>query len=281
MANQAVHLYQSQRLCDHRATVLTIASGKGGVGKTNITTNLAIKLARSGKKVLLLDADMSLGNVDLVMDVKSRYNITHLLSGKKTAEQIVRTGPEGVRVICGGSGIEKLAEINEFQRHHILQKLHSLQEQNDVILIDSAAGISHSVVGFCLCADQTLVVTTPEPTAITDAYGMIKVLVKNNYQGKIILVVNMADNDQQARVTYQRISNVVRRFLNAEIYYAGAVLRDPKLLSAVRKRVPTVLAYPKSRFSRSISTMAAKLSDDMPAVPYRESFFKKIADWLF
>jgi len=182
MTNETLYLQQIMESHKRPASVLAITSGKGGVGKTNITANLGICLAASGKKVLLVDADFSLGNLDIVMNFKNRYNISHLIYDGKSIEEIIHTGPEGIDIICGASGLEELANINEFQRRRLLKELSKLQNDNDMIIIDTAAGISRSVVGFCLSANNVLVVTTPEATAMTDAYAMIKVLVGNRFR---------------------------------------------------------------------------------------------------
>lgn len=263
-----------------QAEVLAITSGKGGVGKSNIAANLAVCLACSQKRTVLLDADLSLGNLDIIMGLRSKYNISHMLDGKKCLDDIVQIGPEGVEVICSTSGLERLANLNEFQRQRLLRELSKLQENSDALIIDTAGGISKSVVGFCLAANQVLVVTTPESTAITDAYAMIKVLVRNGFAGRISLVVNMAETVAEGRRTYQQIASVAMRFLNAHIYGAGVILRDERLASAIRLKKPVVLAYPKAKISTSLSALAAKLGSGLAAQPYNEGFFRKVVNWF-
>jgi len=279
--NEELHLRQMMKNCSRPAEVLAITSGKGGVGKTNISANLAICLAASQKKVLLFEADMALGNLDLVMDISSKYNISHMISGRKSIEEIIHIGPEGLEIICGASGFEELANINQFQRQRLLEELSRLGSNNDLIVIDTAAGISRSVVGFCLAADHVLVVTTPEPAAMTNAYAMIKVLVRNRFIGRISVVVNMAKTIAEGKKTYQQIANVARRFLNANIYDAGVLRFDERLLCAVRARKPVVLAYPKAQITSSLTALAAKLSNFSAAKLTDEGFFKKVVDWFF
>ncbi|MBC8470238.1 MAG: MinD/ParA family protein [Planctomycetes bacterium] len=281
MTNETLYLQQMMESHKRPASVLAITSGKGGVGKTNITANLGICLAASGKKVLLVDADFSLGNLDIVMNVNNRYNISHLIYDGKSVEEIIHTGPEGIDMICGASGLEELADINEFQRLRLLKELSKLQNDNDVILIDTAAGISKSVVGFCLSANNVLVVTTPEATAMTDAYAMIKVLVGNRFTGQISLVVNMAQSIQEGKKTYEKIANVAGRFLNAHVYNAGILLKDERLSCSVRLRKPVVLAHPKSQITSSLATLAAKLSNSESSEFGDEGFFKKVVNWFF
>ncbi len=281
MGSGALYLQQVTESYRGRAEVLAITSGKGGVGKTNIAANLAICLAASRKKVLLFDADMSLGNLDVIMNINSKYNISHIISGRKSIEEVVHVGPEGVEIICGGSGLEKLANIGEFQRQRLLRELYRLQRDVDAVVIDTAAGISKPVVGFCLSADHVLVVTTPEATAMTDAYGMIKVLVGNRFAGRISVIVNMAETIAEGKKTYQQIANVARRFLNAQVYNAGVLLKDELLSKAVRLRTPVVLAYPKSQITSSLVALAAKLSSSLAAQPDDEGFFRKVVNWFF
>lgn len=281
MRNEALHLQQMVESCPRQAKVLAITSGKGGVGKTNISANLAICLAASGKKVLLVDADMSLGNLDVIMNLNNKYNISHMLNGRKSLEEIIHTGPAGVEVVCGVSGLEDIANLNEFQRQRFLKELSALQGNNDAIVIDTAAGISKSVIGFCLAADHVLVVATPEATAMTDAYAMIKVLAGNSFGGRISLIVNMAHTISEGKKTYQQISGVAKRFLNIHVYDAGVLLRDEQLVSAVRQRKPVVLAYPGARVSCSIVALAARLSSNASAAETRGSgFFRKVVEWF-
>lgn len=281
MRNESLYLQQMMESHKRPANVLAITSGKGGVGKTNISANLAICMAASRKKVLLVDADFSLGNLEVVMNVNSKYNISHMINDGKSIEEIIHIGTEGVEMICGASGLEELANINEFQRRRLLNELSRLQNDNDVIIIDTAAGISRLVVGFCLSSDHVLVVTTPEATAMTDAYAMIKVLVGNRFAGQISLIVNMACSIAEGKKTYQKIANVSGRFLNAHVYNAGVLIKDEHLSSAVRMRKPVVLAYPKSQITSSLVALAAKLSNSVAARPDDEGFFKKVANWFF
>jgi len=280
MANHAVNIRQLSSSAGASARVLAVTSGKGGVGKTNIAANLALCLAASRKRVLLWDADISLGNLDLVMNIQSRYNISHVVNGYKQVEDIIQQGPRGLRVICGASGLDQLADISPHEQHRLLQYLAGLQSQSDVILVDTAAGISNSVVSFCLAADQVLVVTTPEASAMTDAYGMIKVLVRKQYAGPISVVVNMAHSAAEGRRTYQRLAEVAARFLQANLYYAGVLLKDDRVCSAVRSRKPVVLAYPRSQISSSFAALAARLADMHCDRDVRKGFFRRVLRWL-
>ena len=280
MPNQALNLHALAETGPSAATVLAITSGKGGVGKTNIAANLAICLAAANRRVLLWDADMSLGNLDLVMNIHSKYNISHVISGRKSMEEIIQPGPKGLRVVCGASGLDRLADITDGEQYRLQEHLGRLQQETDMILVDTAAGISRSVVGFCLAADRVLVVTTPEATAMADSYGMIKVLVRKGYRGPISLVVNMARSAVEGKQVYQRMANVAQRFLRTNVYYAGTLLKDERLCAAVRLRTPVVLAYPKSEISTSLAALAARLAGTKRHDESDDSFFRRVVRWL-
>jgi flagellar biosynthesis protein FlhG len=279
MGDQAVNLHLSQTR-GSLAKVFAVTSGKGGVGKTNIAANLAICLATLNKRVLLLDADISLANVDVVMDIRSKYDISHVIDGRKRMEEIIQPGPRGIQVICGASGLDKLADMGEGNQRRILHHLCRLQMQTDTIVVDTAAGISGSVVNFCLASDHVLVVTTPEATAMTDAYGMIKVLARKRYAGPISVVVNMARTLAEGKRTYQRLAAVAGKFLQRDLYFAAVLPRDERLCTAVRSRQPVVLAYPKAQISSSLAMLAARLIDARGETRISEGFFRKVARWL-
>jgi len=267
--------------CRRPARVLAITSGKGGVGKTNISANIGVCLAASGRRVLLLDADMSLANLDVVLNLGSRYNISHVLNGQRSIRDVVYPGPAGLGVVCGASGLEELADLSEFQRRRILDELSQLSDDHDLIVIDTAAGISRSVVGFCLAADDVLVVTTPEATAIMDAYAMIKVLARHECKGRVSLVVNMADSPAEGKKTYQQISNVAARFLGVHVYDAGTLLRDDRVGASVKLREPVVLAYPKAPITLSLAALAAKVDSGANVGRQPTGFFRRVADLFF
>jgi len=281
MGTEAMELKRMMATCRRPARVLAITSGKGGVGKTNISANIGVCLAASGRRVLLLDADMSLANLDVVLNLGSRYNISHVLSGQRTIREVVYPGPAGLGVVCGASGLEELADLSEFQRRRVLEELTQLGDDNDLIVIDTAAGISRSVVGFCLAADDVLVVTTPEATAIMDAYAMVKVLARHEYKGRISLVVNMADSPAEGKKTYQQISNVAARFLGVHVYDAGTLLRDDRVSASVKLREPVVLAYPKAPITLSLTALAAKVDSGANVGRQPAGFFRRVADLFF
>jgi flagellar biosynthesis protein FlhG len=260
---------------------VTITSGKGGVGKTNIAANLSICLANNNKRVLLIDADLGLGNLDVMMNLNSRFNLSQVLAGRKSLKDIIQLGPAGVEVICGGSGIEELANINPFQRQRLVDDLQQLGDRADVIVIDTGAGINPNVISFCLASDHTMVVTTPEPTAITDAYAMIKVLAGRKYQGRISLLVNMADSIADGKKTYRQISEVAARFLNTPVFDSGILCKNELVSIAVRRREPVVLAYPRSAIAEHFAAISARMCNTSRPVTESDGFFKKVVNWLF
>jgi flagellar biosynthesis protein FlhG len=262
------------------STVLAITSGKGGVGKTNIAANLSICLAAEHQRVILMDADLGLGNLDVILNIQSRYNLSHVVSGYRSLEEVVHVGPSGIEVICGGSGIETLANLTTFHRQRLIEGLDSLLSRSDYLVIDTGAGIQSSVLGFCLASDQTLVVTTPEPTAMTDAYAMIKVLSANHYAGRISLIVNMAQSVSEGRTIYRQIADVASRFLNTPVYEAGVLCRDEALISAVRRRSPVVLAYPKSSAAASLKDISMRLTRGTCQNTCSDGFFRKVVNWF-
>lgn len=262
------------------ATILAITSGKGGVGKTNIAANLSICLAAEHHRVMLMDADLGLGNLDVILNIQSRYNLSHMVSSQRSLEEILHIGPAGIEVLCGGSGIEMLANLNAFQRQRLIEAMDKLHNRSDYFVVDTGAGIQSNVVGFCLASDHTLVVTTPEPTAMTDAYAMIKVLASNAYTGHISLLVNMAQSISEGRTVYRQIADVASRFLNVPVYEAGVLCRDDSLVSAVRKRMPVVLAYPKSPFAVSLREISIRLTRGTNQKPRSDGFFRKVVNWF-
>jgi len=263
------------------ATILAITSGKGGVGKTNVAVNLSLCIAQDNRRVVLMDADLGLGNLDVLMNLHTRYNLSHVVAGRRTLREITHIGPGGVEVICGGSGIEGLANLGTFQRRRLIEELDGLQDRADVIIIDTGAGIHSTVIGFCLAADHTLIITTPEPTAMTDAYAMIKVLASKKYTGRISLLVNMAQSMAEGKKIYRQIADVASRFLDMAIYEAGVLCRDEAVPQAVRKREPVVMAFPKADVSRTFRTICHRLTNGSARKAGNDGFFKRVANWLF
>ena len=263
-----------------RAKILAVASGKGGVGKTNIAANLAICLAAAGKRVVILDADFGLANLDIILGVSSKYNLSHFIKGVKSLDEISQPVCEGVDILCGFSGVDCLAQVTEFTRERIVAAMDTLADNYDVIVIDTAAGLSKTVLSFCLAADHTVLVGTPDPAAITDVYTLLKTLTVHKYAGRMSLLVNMAHNVGQGKKIYGQIASAAAQFLNVKLNMAGVMLRDEHVMSSVQKREPVVLAYPRSSTAKSLMAVAARLSRVPLSSASQEGFFKKVVNWF-
>lgn len=259
---------------------IAVTSGKGGVGKSNVALNLSILLSAAGNRVALLDADLGLANLDVLVDVRPRANLAHVVAGQKSLSDIVIDLPSGVQLVPGASGLARMADVNEFQRTKLLRELARLEEENDVIVIDTGAGISRNVINFAAGADSVLVVTTPEPTSITDAYAVLKVLHNHGSEARMNLLVNFAADRNESRQTYNRVATVARQFLHQAVYDAGYMLTDSKVVSAVRKRQPFVLAYPRCQASRCLAALANKICRGGGLLVKKESFFRRVANWF-
>jgi len=279
LEDQASRLRELVRQARNTRTI-AVVSGKGGVGKTNIALNLSILLSAAGNRVALVDADLALANLDVLLNVTVRANLSHVIAGTRTLEEILVDLPCGVQLVPGASGLAGMADLTEFQRARLMSDLLDLEGDNDVIIIDCGAGIGVDALYFAAASDNLLVVTTPEPTAVTDSYAVIKVLVGRKYAGHMSLLVNLAASRTEARVTQQRIANVARQFLDTTVYDAGYMLTDGKVREAVHRREPFVLAFPRCPASRSLAALAAKLCAGGALASRREGFFRRVANWF-
>lgn len=239
--------------------VITITSGKGGVGKTNFAVNLGIALSKLGKKVLLFDADLGLANVDVMLGMIPKYNLGHVLLGEKKIADIIINGPADMKIIPSGSGIYKLANMGDKKLAQCLEHLNQLEKDTDIILIDTGAGLSKNVLKFVLAAGEVIILTTPEPTAITDAYGIIKVITASKRDLPIQVVVNMVKNEKEADEIMQRLSTVSQRFLGVDLVRLGFVPLDTVVPKAVKEQQPFILGHPRSAVAQSINKIATEL----------------------
>lgn len=259
------------------ARVITITSGKGGVGKTNFAVNLGITLSKLGQKVLLVDADLGLANVDVMLGVIPKYNLGHVLLGEKKIADIIINGPEGMKIIPSGSGMYKLANLGDKKLAQCLEYLNELEKTTDIILIDTGAGLSKGVLKFVLAAGEVIIITTPEPTAITDAYGIIKVITGSKRDLPIRVVVNMVKNEKEAGEVMERLSAVTRRFLGMDLISLGFIPLDTVVPKAVKEQQPFVLSHPRSVVAQSINQMANQLINvDAPVTTGSLSFFQRL-----
>lgn len=252
---------------------IAIASGKGGVGKTNVVANLAIALRRLGKNVMVLDADLGLSNIDVLLQLAPKYNIQHVLSGELTLKDIVVEGPIGIKILPASSGIQELTSLNEFQRLKLLEEFDAYDGDLDFLLIDTAAGISENVAFFCIAAQDIVVITSPEPTAITDAYALIKVLFTRYQEKEFRILVNLARSSEEGFEVFRRLSLAAEKFLNISLDYLGHIPLDEHMQKAVRAQRALLEIYPNSIASRQFAEIGLKFSDSKSKVKGTLQFF--------
>ncbi len=241
--------------------VISVTSGKGGVGKTNIITNLGYCLAVMGKEVLILDADLNLANVDVLLGLYPKYNLHHVFLGEKKLREILLNGPGGVKILPASSGIMEMGNLNEEQKMFFLSEITDLGGQLDFLLIDTAAGLNSNVIYFTLAARERIIILTPEPTSLTDAYAMIKVLSSKHEIKKFRILVNSVNSKQEALTVYQQLTKVSDRFLESiSLDYLGYLPRDPKLTRAVRSQQLVAAASPEAPVSKMYAELARKLA---------------------
>ncbi len=226
------------------ARVLAVTSGKGGVGKTSLAVNLAIACARLGQRVTLVDFDLGLANVDVIMDIHPLHNLSHVVMGKMRLKDVT-VNAEGVRVVPGASGLRELANLGVAARDDLIRSLQTLEEDADLLIIDTGAGISRNVVRVAATADEALVLCTPEPTAIMDAYATIKMISREPRHGRIRVVVNMTQERKEAERVSQTVADVSRQFLSLEVDRLGFIPRDEHVQLAVKQRTPFGVRYPR------------------------------------
>jgi flagellar biosynthesis protein FlhG len=244
-----------------RARVIAVSSGKGGVGKTNICVNVGIALASLGKDVVVFDVDIGLANADVVLGVRPQYDLRRVLVGEVDARSALTPAPGGIRLLAGSAGVRTVSDLEESQLGFLVSCFEELTYANDFVLIDTGAGITRNVVHFAAAADEVIVVTTPEPTAMTDGYAMIKTVSREKGYGRIRLVCNQAADRLEAGRVCARIREVCLRFLDLEIEILGYVLADERVPRAVRRRRPFVLEYPNCPASDCVMTLAQRLID--------------------
>lgn len=252
---------------------IAVASGKGGVGKTNVAANLAVALRKLGKNVMIVDADLGLSNIDVLLHLAPRYTMQHVLQNGMRLEDIVVEGPHGVKILPAGSGVQELTALDEFQRLKLLEAFDSYAGDIDVLLIDTAAGISENVAFFCIAAQEIVIVTSPEPTAITDAYALIKVLYTRYQEKNFLVLVNSARNGDEAFEIFRRLSLAAEKFLHISLDYLGFLPFDEAVPAAVRAQKPFLDLYPGRGVSRNITEMAKKFLDPSARVKGSLQFF--------
>jgi flagellar biosynthesis protein FlhG len=240
--------------------IIAVTSGKGGVGKTNVVANLSVSLSEIGKKIVVLDADFGLANLDVLLGLTPRYHLGHVLFGNKTLTEIMVQGPKGIRIIPASSGLQRMSELTLAQRNHLVECFTNLDCDTDYFIIDTAAGISRNVIHFLLSAQEVIVVSAPEPTAIVDAYAVIKIILAEDHKKQIQVLINSADNADDAHEVFCQINSVVKRFLNREVDYLGHIERDAHVPQAVRSQMLVTHRFPNAPASRCFRDLARRVA---------------------
>ncbi len=241
--------------------VLSFTSGKGGVGKTHIVVNLAYALQQLGARVMILDADLGLANVDVLLGLTPRFNIQHVLEGRKTLTDILVRGPAGMTILPASSGVHDVAHLTEVQRFRLLDALDALQGDLDFLLVDTGAGISANVIYFNIAAQDIVIVVTPEPTSLTDAYALIKVLATQYAEKYFKVIMNDVANADEAKEAFSRLSMVTERFLHISLDYLGLIPHDAAFSRAVRQQHALLELYPASPAARCFYHLAQRVLD--------------------
>lgn len=270
-ATQLRELIKSQTPVKRVSQVITVTSGKGGVGKSSVSVNLAIQLSRLGKRVVILDADFGFANVEVMLGIRPQYNLADLMFKGKSLTDIITKGPENIGFISGGSGIQELTNLSDTQVNYLNQKLNELDELADVIIIDTGAGISNSTLEFIVSSNDVLLVVTPEPTSITDAYALLKTISKQEGERKkntnIKVVANRVQSLDEGKLLFNKLSMVVNKFLDLKLHFLAAIPMDSNVSKAVMQQKPFVVAHPDSNAAKAVKKMAISLCN----IPQEES----------
>ncbi|MBM9513171.1 MinD/ParA family protein [Desulfogranum marinum] len=267
----------------HQTTrVFAVTSGKGGVGKTAVVANTAVLLAKMGKRVLILDADLGLANIDVVFGLAPGHNLNHFFSGEQELDEILVEGPKGIKILPAGSGVQRFTRLDAHEKMRLLEALDAMHNDFDFVLIDTEAGISENVTYFNTAAHEILVVTTPEPTAITDAYALMKLLSTQYHEKHFNLIVNFIKNEEEALDVYRKLTMVANRYLDISIDYIGSIPRDKMMIDAIRKQQVLVELYPESKTSMAFEALARTIMQEPQSLEPKGSiqfFWKRLLDF--
>lgn len=269
------------------ARTIAITSGKGGVGKTSLVANMAIALAQAGQKVIILDADLGMANIDVVFGIRPKYNIMDVLDGRMTLDEAMVQGPNGIQIIAGGSGVVELAQLEGKSSERLFEQLKFLEDKTDCLLIDTGAGIGNGVISFCVAADQVIVITTTEPTAMADAYGIIKVINNIAADKHVSVLVNKVEEPDEGEYVFAKLQKVAKDFLGFQLHFLGSIAQDRKMHLAVRQQTPLLLFAPMSPAASAIRKMITRQLLHLPDIEAAvdgthgvEGFFTKLANFL-
>ncbi len=280
--DQAAGIRKMRQIQAKPVRVIAITSGKGGVGKTNLSVNLGVALSKIGRNVALLDADMGLANVDILLGLSPEFNLSHVLQGEKTLHDIMLTGPEGLKVIPASSGIQQMSELSTIEQAGVIRAFSEIDRELDILIVDTAAGISSSVVNFARACQEIIVVICDEPTSLTDAYAYIKLLNRDYRLSKFHIITNMVQSVQQGQQLFTKLTKVTDRYLDVTLNYVGAVPFDECLRKSVQKQKPVLVTFPQSKAALAIKNLALKI-DGWPtkvqAGGYLEFFVERMIEY--
>ncbi len=242
---------------------IAVTGGKGGVGKTNVSVNLAVALADLGRRVMVLDADLGLANIDVVLGLHPEYDLSHVLRGERTLEEVVIEGPSGIKIVPAASGIRQMAELSQAEHAGLIRGFSDLSSDLDVLIVDTAAGISDTVISFSRAVQELIVVVCDEPASITDAYAMIKLLYREYGINRFRILANMTRSAQEGRDLYNKMCRVTDRYLDVMLNYIGSIPYDESMRKAIKGQKPVVHAFPRSRAAQTLKNLAKK-ADNWP-----------------
>jgi len=266
-----------------KTRIIAVTSGKGGVGKTNVATNMGIAYAQMGKKVIVLDADLGLANVNVIMNVIPQYNLYHVIKKQKKLSEIIIDTEYGIKLIVGASGFAKIANMGEAERNEFINEMYTLSDV-DIIIIDTSAGVSKNVLSFVAAADEVVIITTSEPTAITDAYGIIKVIATevDNMNLNLKMIINRVDSAAEGKRIADRMINIAAQFLNLKIEYLGFIYNDPLVTKAVLKQKPFIIAEPNGKAASCLKHIVSRMEkNEIPETGSEGGGFARFIKKLF
>lgn len=270
-AEQLRKLVKQQNKSRNVSRVITVTSGKGGVGKSSTAVNLAVEMVRLGKRVIIFDADFGLANIEVMFGVRPKYNLADLMFHGKNLIDIITEGPEGIGFISGGSGIQELTRLTRDQIIYLTHKLVELDEMADVIIIDTGAGISDNVLEFVAASSEVLLIATPEPTSITDAYALLKSLNrKTEFSSeftKIKILANRVSNESEGREIFEKLNTVVNKFLSFNVEFLGNIPQDVMASKAVMQQQPVTILSPNTAIAKAYKSIARELCEDVETFP--------------
>ncbi|MBL3554830.1 MULTISPECIES: MinD/ParA family protein [Marinobacter] len=265
----------------HPVQVIAISGGKGGVGKSNVAVNLGIALSQKGRRVVLLDADLGLGNIDVLLGITANRNIQDVITGECDLRDVLVSGPGGIKIVPASSGTQRMTQLSSLEHAGLINAFSELGDQIDVLIVDTAAGISDSVVSFLRASQELLLVVCDEPTSITDAYALIKLMNRDYGTNRFRILANQVRNEQEGRHLFEKLTRVTERFLDVALQYVGIVPYDEAVKKAVQRQRAVLDAYPRAKASLAIKSLAEKVDSwPLPQSPrgHLEFFVERLVE---